>query len=225
MSRPQKKAKKMQQGTLTDFMKASKVTACDTQGFVPGISKDEEKFKLFVDLDGVLADFDGGVKSIFNGQSPEEIPVGVMWAGIGNQDAFYESLSWTSDGEELWNAIKRLTPPPNILTGVPRTRKHREEKFNWCKRELSEEGKLICNHVDMAGKGRHELMSGRSKDNAINVITCWSKFKHFESKRNHILIDDRLKLKEDWEKKGGIFIHHTSAAASLQMLKEQGVIE
>jgi len=41
----------------------------------------------------------------------------------------------------------------------------------------------------------------------------------------HILIDDRLKLKEDWEKKGGIFIHHTSAAASLRMLEEQGVLK
>ena len=110
--RPQKKAKKMQQGTLTGFMKASKVKASDTQA--PGDSNDGQ-FKLFVDLDGVLVDFDGGVKRIFNGQSPEKIPVGVMWAGIGNQDAFYEDLSWTSDGKELWNAVKDLRP--NILMG------------------------------------------------------------------------------------------------------------
>jgi len=66
MSRPQKKAKKMQQGTLTGFMKASKVTACDTQGFVPGIPKDEEKFKLFVDLDGVLYVKSSVVASLMN---------------------------------------------------------------------------------------------------------------------------------------------------------------
>ena len=49
-SRPKKKAKKMQQGTLMGFMKASKVKACDTQA----LGDHSSKFKLFVDLDGVL---------------------------------------------------------------------------------------------------------------------------------------------------------------------------
>ena len=66
-------------------------------------------------IPGHRADFDAGVKRIFDGKSPDKIPVRVMWAGIGNQDAFYEDLPWTSDGKELWNAVKDLRP--SILTG------------------------------------------------------------------------------------------------------------
>ena len=79
----------------------------------------------------------------------------------------------------------------------------------------------------MAGKkASHELVTGRRKDKegVVNVITCWSKNKHCESKANHILIDDRLALREKWEQRGGIFIHHTSAARSIKLLRERGVI-
>lgn len=58
----------------------------------------------------------------------------------------------------------------------------------------------------------------------IDVITCWSKNKHYESKRNHVLIDDRLKLKDDWTSKGGIFIHHTNTKDTIRQLKECGIM-
>jgi hypothetical protein len=39
-----------------------------------------------------------------------------------------------------------------------------------------------------------------------------------------VLIDDRLKLKQDWEKKGGTFIHHTNAESTLSILREMGIL-
>ena len=68
---------------------------------------------------------------------------------------------------------------------------------------------------------------GRSKVEEvkqIDVITCWSKNKHYESNRNHILIDDRISLKDAWISKGGIFIHHTNTKDTIQQLINHGII-
>ena len=156
----------------------------------------------------------------------DELPnQGMMWGAISKADQFYAKLPWTVDGKVLWNELKKNNQTTNldVLTGVPRHNKSRAEKFAWCKRELG----IEANHVDMAGKkSAHELVTGRRKDKEgiVNVITCWSKNKHCESKANHILIDDRLALREKWEQRGGIFIHHTSAERSIKLLRERGVL-
>ena len=154
----------------------------------------------------------------------DELPnQGMMWGAIGRVDDFYANLPWTSDGKKLWYKLKTHTTNTDILTGVSRTIKHRAEKFAWCQRELG----IIVNHVDMAGKkSAHELVTGKrkNKEGVANVITCWSRNKHCESKANHILIDDRLSLKEKWEERGGIFVHHTSTDKTLTILREKGIL-
>jgi hypothetical protein len=78
----------------------------------------------------------------------------------------------------------------------------------------------------MAGKKcSHEIVRGSKRRGVVNVITCWSRNKHYESKKNHVLIDDRMSLREAWEGNGGIFVHHTSAERTLQILKEKGIID
>ena len=139
----------------------------------------ESKYKVFCDLDGVLCDFDAGVRKLFNGKGPDDIFMGHMWARISKAELFYENLEWTSDGRELWDAIKHLNP--DILTGVPNNQKFRAQKANWCQRELGTK----TSHVDMAGKkSTHQRVSGSKKKNVVNVITCWSKNKHMESGKN-----------------------------------------
>ncbi len=137
-----------------------------------------------------------------------------------------------------------MPSPPDILTGVPRNHQSRAEKFAWCQRELisvagarvddanvdtttttTTTASLKVNHVDMAGKkSTHEAVLGRKRKGFINVITCWSRNKHCESKKNHVLIDDRVSLREAWEEKGGIFVHHTSTERTLEVLKERGIL-
>jgi len=204
------------------------MTSSTTLSSSSSSSSSSSEYKIYCDLDGVLVDFDAGVRNISGGRSPDDFPnSSMMWSAIGRADRFYANLPWTSDGKALWNVLVTHIPTPNILTGVPMSNKSREEKFAWCKRELAGDG-LVINHVDLAGKkSSHELITGRRKDNTpgvVNVITCWSKNKHYESKRNHVLIDDRLALKDEWEKAGGLFIHHTSTQRTLAMLQEKGVL-
>jgi len=182
-----------------------------TSSTTPSSTLSSSEYRIFCDLDGVLVDFDAGVRNISGGRSPDDFPnSSMMWSAISRADRFYANLPWTTDGKALWDVLVTHSPTPYILTGVPRSNKSREEKFAWCKRELACDG-LVINHVDLAGKkSTHVLVTGRRKDNkpgVVNVITCWSKNKHYESKRNHVLIDDRLALKD--EKRGDcLFIIH-----------------
>lgn len=139
-------------------------------------------YKIFCDLDGVLVDFEAGIKKLFNGRSPDQLPnQGMMWGAISKTPDFYSTLPWTSDGQLLWEELRSLTP--DILTGVPRLNRSRAEKFEWCRKELG----VKVNHLDMAGKkNTHEVVLGRRKEGVVNVITCWSKNKHFESRENQL---------------------------------------
>ncbi len=231
-----KKKAKQQQSSLTGFFTSAKAKAANDGDD----NSSSFKYKIFCDLDGVLVDFDSGVKSLFNGRSPDDLAPGTMWGRISSTPNFYTNLPWTSDGQTLWNTLLEELPcPPDILTGVPRNYQSRAQKFEWCQRELvsaagsataaaaKESASLKLNHVDMAGKRYiHEVVSGRKRNNGdvINVITCWSKNKHEESRRNHVLIDDRLALREAWEEEGGIFVHHTSTVRTLEVLRERGIL-
>jgi hypothetical protein len=133
-------------------------------------------FKIFCDLDGVLCDFDAGVRRISNGKRPDDMNLKEMWRTVARADSFYTHLPWTIDGRDLWEAILHLKP--DILTGVPMHQKARQEKADWCSRELG----VATNHVDMAGAKRaHVPVKGRRKENVVNVITCWSRNKYMES--------------------------------------------
>mmetsp|Transcript_23750 Transcript_23750/g.36646 ORF Transcript_23750/g.36646 Transcript_23750/m.36646 type:complete len:307 (+) Transcript_23750:38-958(+) len=181
----------------------------------------QQKFKVYCDLDGVLCDFEAGVKKIF-GKGPSALPPGLLWSGINRSEKFYETLLWMPDGKELWEKIRHLQP--DILTGVPGSRKSsRVEKANWCATELGME----TNHVDYAApKRQHEVVQGRMRkeEHIVNVITCWSKNKHHKSGPGKVLIDDTEALMSDWCSKGGIFILHTDTKSTIQKLKSHGII-
>jgi hypothetical protein len=134
------------------------------------------KYDVYCDLDGVLVDFEIGVRKLLN-RPPHKIVKGTMWKHIARANAFYEGLPWTKDGKRLWSAIRHLEP--DILTGVPYPKSSRIEKYNWCKREL---GLDELHHVDMAfGCKEHETVNGNlPKKGVTNVITCWSNNKHME---------------------------------------------
>ena len=148
--------------------------------------------KIFCDLDGVLVDFDAGVKKILK-KSPDQLPEGLMWAVIKKTPDFYNKLDWTQDGKELWNFIKDFQGI-QLLTGVPRGFKEAvNQKKSWCRRELG--------HI-------------------YNVICCSTKDKPLYATKGAILIDDRLKIADEWISKGGIFIYHTSAENTISELQK-----
>ncbi|KGE71360.1 HAD family hydrolase [Spirochaeta lutea] len=151
--------------------------------------------QLFLDLDGVLADFDGGVKAV-TGRLPEALPPGVMWGKIAKTPDFYNTLDWMPDGQLLWEHLHALNPI--ILTGLPRGSWAEPQKRAWCKRMLGPD---------------------------IEVITCMSREKATIARervghdRDMVLVDDRERLRGAWEDAGGIFIHHRNARESLQALQ------
>jgi 5'(3')-deoxyribonucleotidase len=83
--------------------------------------------KVFLDLDGVLVDFDGGMQRVHNrkiehdglGQRPYKIES--VW-GITEEEfweptrtaAFWSELNWTADGREILTEIEELIGKKNI---------------------------------------------------------------------------------------------------------------
>jgi len=191
--------------------------------------------KIYCDMDGVLTDFKKGLWRL---GAEKDSPV-KMWRKIGQAQSFYRNLPWTSDGRVLWNKIRYLDT--SILTGVsctPKASVCAEEKAAWCAEHLTEGSSdliyletspLRTNHVRKARDGSriHCVVEGThsSEEGTINVITCWSKNKHFESGRGRILIDDDAKHRDKWEEGGGVFIHHRNATSTLAALKDLGVLD
>jgi hypothetical protein len=148
--------------------------------------------KLFLDLDGVLADFDHGVQQV-TGRRPEELSLKAMWAALGRAPGFFETLRFMQDAEALW----RFCAPyqPTILTGLPLGSWAPDQKRRWVARMLGAE---------------------------VPVITCMSREKPRWSGPGHVLVDDRASAREGWERRGGSFVHHVSAERSIEMLRSLG---
>lgn len=149
---------------------------------------------LFVDLDGVLVNFDSGVQAI-TGLPPHEQSPRAMWPQLARARGFYENLDWLTGGRELWMHVRSLEP--TILTGLPLGRWAEPQKRAWCARELGGD---------------------------IPVITCMSREKHSRAREATpadavpVLIDDRQSLKENFEGAGGVFIHYSDTEGAIARL-------
>ena len=56
----------------------------------------------------------------------------------------------------------------------------------------------------------------------VPIVTCMSRDKPRWSGPRHVLVDDRASAREGWERKGGAFVHHTSAERSIAELRRLG---
>jgi len=151
-------------------------------------------FKIFLDLDGVMADFKRGIREILGlptTASPAEVFIALQ-KGDGGKE-FFLKLKKTKDADRLWQFLKGSDL--KILTGLPSS--NREEsaknKVSWVRRNLSKN---------------------------VKVITTSSKSKKRFAGPSHILIDDRDDNVRDWITAGGIGILHISAAKTIKELKQ-----
>jgi len=159
-------------------------------------------YKLFLDLDGVLVDFDAGIIDILGrppdgGPRGKPIPPGLMWSSAARAESFYEHLNWMPDGRQLWEFAKALSPI--ILSGLPRGSWAAPQKRAWCEREL---GPLVP----------VELCMSREKPERAEALTPVGV--------RPVLVDDRESLAEPFERAGGIFLLHRTAAESIERLKD-----
>lgn len=150
------------------------------------------KLRLFLDLDGVLADFDRGVKAV-TGKRPEDLSMKVMWRELSHHPDFFGTLEFMHDAQELWTFC--APHEPVILTGLPLGSWAPEQKRRWVAHML----------------GPH-----------VRVITCMARDKHRHAGPGAVLVDDREKARAPWVAAGGIFILHTNAKNSIAELKTLG---
>jgi hypothetical protein len=92
---------------------------------------------IWVDLDGVLADFDGsytqrfGAKTVRDGDPDEK----AMWRRIQDCGDFFLELPWTKGGRELWKIVEPFGA--HVLTAISKTIDTcTAQKVGWCVREL-----------------------------------------------------------------------------------------
>ena len=151
------------------------------------------KVRIFCDLDGVLADFEEGVRRIFN-REPKTISNNQLWSTLVRQPNFYGNLPWMKDGKLLWNAIKHLKPV--IITAAPKGSWAGGQKRDWVRKNLGEE---------------------------IQVIISTRKYEYCPpDPPMAILIDDRMSNCESWEITGGLSILHESTMETIERLQQLG---
>ena len=157
-------------------------------------AKEKADYKIYCDMDGVIVDFDKGYKELTGTEASFDTPKEEFWAPIQKAGApFWIKLQWMSDGKKLWEFIKPYNP--QLLSAPSRDESSKIGKFVWVKRNVPGT-KLIL----------------RSAERKQEFATP-----------NSILIDDRADNIQRWKDAGGIGILHTSAADTIQQLKDLGL--
>ncbi len=154
-------------------------------------------YKIYCDMDGVLVDFEKGYYDL-TGNHTKQFPKGdnTFWQPISDEGAsFWANLPWMPDGQTLWKYIKRYKPA--ILTAPSQDPSSRVGKEAWCKMHISGEYRKLF----FASRGAKQMFA----------------------EPNRILIDDLEETINEWNAKGGIGIHHTSALNTISQLKKLGL--
>ena len=146
---------------------------------------------LFLDCDGVLADFDAGAKRIL-GMTPaafeERHGRGEFWTQLARARNFYGELTEMPDAQELFDAVKHLKP--TILTGLPLGNWAAPQKEQWASEHFP----------------------------GVPIITTMARQKHLHMEPGDVLVDDRENHRHLWEDAGVIFIHHSNAEDTIRQL-------
>jgi hypothetical protein len=153
--------------------------------------------KLFLDCDGVLADFDKAAEKLFgmpSRQAEQKLGPKRFWGKLRSHADFYGTLPLLPDARKLFDSVAHLNPI--ILTGCPLGGWAEEQKHRWAA-------------VHFPG---------------TRMITCMAREKRMHMSPGDVLVDDYLKYKALWEDAGGIFIHHTSADNTIAELRRIGLL-
>lgn len=148
--------------------------------------------KLFVDMDGVLVDFNGGYEKLcgiklvgYNNDFPG------FWDPINKGGvSFWMNLDWMPDGKILWNYIGKYKP--SLLSAPSKSNTSKVGKQLWVLKNLP----------------------------SVKLILAARQDKRKHARKGYILIDDRIDNIKEWEDAGGTGILHTSALDTINKLKE-----
>lgn len=149
--------------------------------------------RLFLDADGVLADFDQGARRLL-GMEPTAFGAKhgrrEFWRRIANAKNFYGSLPEMPDARLLFDAVRHLKP--TILTGLPLGKWAAPQKVQWAAEHFP----------------------------GVPIITCMARDKAKHMHPGDVLVDDRENHRAAYEAAGVVFVRHKNAAESLRTLAE-----
>ena len=149
--------------------------------------------RLFLDCDGVLADFDEGARQLL-GMSPAAFEAKhgrrEFWRRIAKAPNFYGTLPEMPDARELFDGVVNLKP--TILTGLPLGNWAAPQKIAWAAKHFP----------------------------GVAIITCMARDKHKHMAPGDVLVDDRENHRRTYEEAGVVFVHHISAEDSIRQLAE-----
>ncbi len=152
--------------------------------------------QLFLDCDGVLADFERGAEAV-HGAPPKTFEkrygLGRFWQRLARAPDFYGTLPLMADAIELFEAVRHLNPV--ILTGTPRGGWAEDQKVRWAAAHFP----------------------------GTPIITCMAVNKRAHCRPGDVLVDDTLKHRHLWEEAGGVFVHHRNAKDTLDERKALGL--
>lgn len=165
-----------------------------------------DKYKIFCDLDGVMADFSKGIRDQLGLPHNEDTYERdakyrkEMWKKIEEYKKkggeLWYNLELLPDAMTLWNFIKSKNPTFLTATGISFAENTKFQKKRWIKKHFG---------------------------NVPSIMVNAAKEKSKHAKENYILIDDKDKAVSPWKKEGGIGILHTSAANTVNELKKLGL--
>jgi hypothetical protein len=152
---------------------------------------------IYLDLDGVIADFSKRYKEKFH-VTPEETRNNKEFGGFFKKfidDGEFSTLDLMPDAKELLHFVSQLDVPKEILSSTARPENHRmiaPQKQMW----------LLKHNIHY----KANLVPGKS-------------LKYKYATPNSIIIDDTQSVIDDWNKAGGIGILHTDAKSTIAILK------
>jgi 5'(3')-deoxyribonucleotidase len=148
--------------------------------------------QLYLDCDGVLADFDRGATALLRmppRQFEKRYGRPEFWRRLARHPNFYGTLPLMPDAFELFEAVRHLDPI--ILTGLPRGAWAAPQKVRWAEEHFPN----------------------------TRIITCLAADKRRHAQVGDILVDDMLKHRDLWAGAGGVFVHHRNAATTIAELR------
>lgn len=169
---------------------------------VEGAANDNWSGHVYLDMDGVLADFDSAACAALgtdNSYKWEWIHgSAAFWATLNANPNFFGDIPPTIDCLVLFDKVEHLKP--TVLTALPKTGAEEvdRQKREWVAKYLGED---------------------------VPVITCLTHEKPNYCSKGDVLVDDRSVNRSKWQSKGGHFVLHVSAMDSIRQMRELGVLK
>jgi hypothetical protein len=145
---------------------------------------------IYVDMDGVLCNFDKKAKETLGVGSLEEVDFDSKstWDKINEAgEEYWSTMEWNPGGKKLWDSVKKYNP--TILSAPSKDKSCITGKKKWVREHLGD-----------------------------SVPVILEKDKHLHSEPGNVLIDDLPKNINPWNKKGGEGILHKDTDSTLKEL-------